>query len=198
MIGPQLKHPRDFQFAICELEIKSLSLYLKAHNGMRPHDLVVLLKIISSGKGLLNKDIAASLFISNSEISESLNRSMIAKLISPDKQVVFKTALFNFIEHGLKFVFPAEPGPIVRGIATAHSAPILKDYFVADESYVWPSPSGKIKGQAIAPLYPNQILAVMIDDKLYDMLALVDAIRVGKVREQKKALELLKQSFESV
>ena len=172
---------------------------MKAHNGMRPHDLVVLLKIISSGKGLLlNKDIAVSLFISNSEISESLNRSMIAKLISPDKQVVFKTALFNFIEHGLKFVFPADPGPIVRGIATAHSAPILKDYFVADENYVWPSPSGKIKGQAIAPLHPNQILAVMNDDKLYDVLALVDAIRVGKVREQKKALELLKQSFESI
>ena len=171
---------------------------MKGHNGMRPHDLVVLLKIISSNKGWLNKDIAASLFISNSEISESLNRSMIAKLISPDKKVVFKTALFNFIEHGLKFVFPAEPGPLTRGIATAHSAPILKDYFVADESYVWPSLGGKIKGQAIAPLYPNQVLAVTNDDKLYDMLALVDAIRVGKVREQKKALELLKQSFESI
>jgi hypothetical protein len=47
-------------------------------------------------------------------------------------------------------------------------------------------------------LYPNQLLAAKNDDKLYDMLALVDAIRVGKVREQKKALELLKQSFELV
>lgn len=171
---------------------------MKAHNGMRPHDLVVLLKIISLDKQWLSKDLADSLHISNSEISESLNRSMIAKLISPNKRVVFKTALYNFIEHGLKYVFPAEPGPIVRGIPTAHSAPIMKDYFVADNQYVWPSAEGKVKGQAIAPLYPNQVYAALKDEPLYDKLALIDAIRVGKVREQKKALELLKQSFELV
>lgn len=186
------------KFAICEFRNNMLYLCMKAHNGMRPHDLVVLLKIISLDKNWLNKDLATSLYISNSEISESLNRSMIAKLISPDKRVVFKTALYNFIEHGLKFVFPAEPGPIVRGLPTAHSAPILKDYFVSDENYVWPSADGKVKGQAIVPLYPNQVIAAMNDEKLYDKLALVDAIRVGKVREQKKALELLKKSFELV
>jgi hypothetical protein len=182
------------------LRIEKYFLYLimKAHNGMRPHDLVVLLKIISSGKDWLNKGLAGSLFISNSEISESLNRSMIAKLISPDKRVVFKTALYNFIEHGLKFVFPVEPGPIVRGVPTAHSAPVLKGSFIAEDQYVWPSADGKVKGQAINPLYPNQAKAALSDERLYDMLALVDAIRVGKAREQKKALELLKQSFEPV
>jgi hypothetical protein len=171
---------------------------MKAHNGMRPHDLVVLLKIISLNANWLNKDLATSLYISNSEISESLNRSMIAKLISPDKKVVFKTALFNFIEHGLKFVFPAEPGAIVRGVPTAHSAPILKEYFISDSNYVWPSANGIVIGQAIPPIYPNQVLAIANDERLYDMLALVDAIRVGKVREQQKALELLKQSFELI
>ncbi len=186
------------QFAICEIHAKVLYLYMKAHNGMRPHDLVVLLKIVSSDKDWMQKQLSGSLGISNSEISESLNRSMIARLISRDKRVVFKTALYNFIEHGLKFVFPTEPGVIVRGMPTAISAPILKDYFVSDQHYVWPDPLGKVKGQAISPLYPNQLLAAKNDDKLYDMLALVDAIRVGKVREQKKALELLKQSFELV
>jgi hypothetical protein len=169
---------------------------MKSHNGMRPHDIVVLLKIISIDKNWLNKDLANDLYISNSEISESLNRSKIAKLISPDKRIVFKTALYNFIEHGLKFVFPAVPGPIVRGMPTAHSAPILKDYFVANDHYVWPSVDGKVKGQTIVPLYPNQVIAVTNDKKLYDNLSLVDAIRVGKVREQKKALELLKKALE--
>ncbi|TFF36225.1 hypothetical protein E2R66_16495 [Mucilaginibacter psychrotolerans] len=171
---------------------------MKTHKGMRPHDIVVLLKIICSDKNWLSKDLAASLYISNSEISESLNRSMIAKLISPDKRVVFKTALYNFIEHGLTFVFPAEPGQVVKGIPTAHSAPILKEFFVADEQYVWASPNGKVKGQLITPLYPNQVKAAQADERLYDMLALVDTIRVGKVREQKKALGLLKESFEPV
>jgi hypothetical protein len=57
---------------------------------------------------------------------------------------------------------------------------------VSDENYVWPSADGKVKGQAIVPLYPNQVMAAMNDERLYDKLALVDAIRVGKVREQKK------------
>ncbi|WP_295654584.1 hypothetical protein [uncultured Mucilaginibacter sp.] len=169
---------------------------MKAHSGMRPHDLVVLLKILSLEDGWLNKDLAQSLEISPSEISESLNRSMIAKLISPDKKKVFKNALFSFIAHGLSYVFPVEPGPIVRGIPTAHSAPILKNHFVSNDVYVWPSQKGTAKGQAITPLYPNQVSAVQNDEKLYDMLALVDTIRVGRVRESDKALELLKSLFD--
>ncbi|MDN5285284.1 MAG: hypothetical protein JWR38_1558 [Mucilaginibacter sp.] len=168
---------------------------MKAHNGMRPHDVVVLLKIISLGDKWLNKDLSESLFISSSEISESLNRSMIAHLISPDKKKVFKSALMRFIENGLGFVFPVEPGAIERGIPTAHSAPILKEHFLSEENYVWPSSNGKVRGQAIIPLYPNQIKAVLNDEKLYNMLALTDSIRVGKVRESEKAIELLRQIF---
>jgi len=168
---------------------------MKAHNGMRPHDVVVLLKIISLEDTWLSKDLSTSLYISASEISESLNRSMIARLISPDKKKVFKSALLKFIENGLSFVFPAEAGALVRGIPTAHSAPILKNYFLSNEIYVWPTLNGEAKGQAIAPLYPNQVLAVLQDEKLYNMLALADSIRIGKVREVEKALELLKQHF---
>jgi hypothetical protein len=168
---------------------------MKVHNGMKPHDVVVLLKIISLEKSWSSKDLAHSLCLSNSAIIQSLHRSIIAKLISPDKQVVFKTALYGFIEHGLKYVFPAEPGTVVRGLPTAHSAPILKGYFVFDNCYVWPTDDGKTTGHAIAPLYANQVTAALNDQNLYDSLALVDAIRVGKTREQKKALELLKHSF---
>jgi hypothetical protein len=168
---------------------------MKAHNGMRPHDIVVLLKIIATGDRWLNKDLAESLFISSSEISESLNRSMIARLISPDKKKVFKSALMRFIENGLAFVFPVEPGAMVRGIPTAHSAPVLKENFLSEENYVWASPNGKVRGQSVDPLYPNQTKAVLNDEKLYNMLALVDSVRVGKVRECEKALELLRQLF---
>src|SRR5471030_1071946 len=98
---------------------------MKSHNGMRPHDIVVLLKIIALKDAWMNKDLSAGLNISQSEISESLNRSAIAGLISPDKKKVFKNALLNFIEHGLPYVFPVEPGSIEKGIATAHSAPVL-------------------------------------------------------------------------
>jgi hypothetical protein len=184
------------QFAICELRINHYICLMKAHNGMRPHDIVVLLKIISlEDENWLNKDLSASLYISSSEISESLNRSMIARLVSPDKRRVLKNALLRFIENGLAFVFPAEPGAIVRGMATAHSAPVLKEFFLSKEIYVWPSPNGETKGAAINPLYANQAQAALADENLYQMLALIDAVRVGKVRECDKAIELLKQIF---
>lgn len=163
---------------------------------MRPHDVVVLLKILSLNNGWLNKDLSIALNISQSEISESLNRSAIAGLISPDKKKVFKSALLKFIEYGLSYVFPAEPGAIGRGIPTAHSAPVLKNQIVSQENYVWPYASGDVRGQTISPLYPNQVQAVLQDDKLYDMLALVDSIRVGKVREKDKAMDLLKKCFD--
>ncbi len=169
---------------------------MKAHNGMRPHDVVVLLKILCLPDDWLHRDLSQSLFIAPSEISESLNRSAIARLISPDKRKVFKGALLDFISYGLAFVFPAEPGALVRGIPTAHSAPVLKKYIQGQDIYVWPSAKGLAKGEAITPLYPKQVEAVLLDERLYAMLALLDSVRVGKTREREKALELLKEYLE--
>ena len=56
---------------------------------MRPHDIAVLLKIVTMDEGWLSKDVANGLQISASEVSESLNRSKIAGLLSPDKRKVF-------------------------------------------------------------------------------------------------------------
>lgn len=165
---------------------------MKSHNGMRPHDIVVLLKIIVLKDAWMNKDLSAGLNISQSEISESLNRSAIAGLISPDKKKVFKNALLSFIEHGLPYVFPAEPGSIEKGIPTAHSAPVMRDAIISNDNYIWPYAQGKLRGQSITPLYPKQVEAVLQDEKLYNMLALIDSVRVGKVREKEKALDLLK------
>ena len=164
---------------------------MKPHNGMRPHDVVVLLKILSMEEGWMAKDLAASLYISPSEISESLNRSMIAQLISPNKRTVLRRSLFDFVVNGLKYVFPAEIGNLTYGVATGHSSPVLKDFFIFDDSYVWPDINGETKGYSIQPLYPNQSRAAMADRSLYDKLALIDAVRVGRPRERNKAVELL-------
>lgn len=169
---------------------------MKAHNGMRPHDIVILLKIIEKQNGWLSKEISEELKISASEISESLNRSSLSGLLSPDKKKVMKSAFLSFLQFGVRYVFPVEPGPIERGIPTGHSGDILKEYFLSEETYVWPSRKGRAKGQSIAPLYPNQIFAVENHKMLYDMLTLVDAIRIGKVRECEKSVELLQELFE--
>ena len=84
---------------------------------------------------------------------------------------------------------------LVRGIPTAHSAAPLNLEIQSDENYVWPYAKGKTRGQAITPLYKSVPEAVQRDKMLYELLALVDAVRVGKVREQKLAMELLKKKI---
>lgn len=60
---------------------------MKKHCGMRPHDIVVLLKIATKGiNPWVMKDLSTELGISASEVSESLNLSAIAGLISKDKK----------------------------------------------------------------------------------------------------------------
>ncbi len=109
---------------------------MRIHNGMRPHDIVILLKIVSKGSNNFHlKDIAQELYISPGEISESIHRSTLAGFISGNMQIM-KSAFMEFLVHGLKYVFPQKPGEIVRGIGTAHSAQPLNSMIVSDEPYV--------------------------------------------------------------
>lgn len=164
---------------------------------MRPHDIAVLLKIACKGQvPWYMKDLAFELGISASEISESINRSIIAGLISSDKRTVNKMALLDFLKSGLRYVYPQRPGSMARGIGTAHSAPPLNEEIVSDEQFVWPFANGNIRGQAIEPLHINTPEACLRDQKYYKLMALTDAIRIGKAREQSIAFEKIKKEIE--
>jgi hypothetical protein len=167
---------------------------MRKHNGMRPQDIAILMKIIAIGNSDWRlSDLSGSMFISLSEISESLNRSKVAGLINFDKDRVNRSNLTEFLEHGVKYVFPAEPGSMIRGVPTAHSHPFMKKHFKSDQNYVWGDPAGNIMGLAIDTFYPKQVEAIKSDPVLYKLLALIDVIRVGRVRERNLATrELLK------
>ena len=138
------------------------------------------------------KDLAIELSISFSEISESLNRSMIAGLISMDKKNLNVASLLEFLQFGVRYVYPQKPGPLSRGIKTAHSAAPLCDIIASGEALVWPYGAGDTRGQTIEPLHPRIPEACLRDNKFYELMALVDAIRVGRARERNMAVELLK------
>ena len=96
---------------------------MKKMNGMRPQDIVILLKIAAKGSDAwLMKDLANELFISASEVTEALNSNVYAGLLSADKRQIMKSATLDFLKYGLKYVFPQKVGTLVRGIPTAHSA----------------------------------------------------------------------------
>ena len=162
---------------------------------MRPQDLLVLLKIVSiKDVHWKTTDLASQLFISQSEISEALQRNLNAGLIDASKRNVHRESLIEFLSHGVKYVFPQRPGEIVRGIPTAHSAAPLSEFLQSDSDvYVWQDQNGMMRGQKIEPLFPSVTKAVKVDPALYELVALVDALRIGRPREFRIAVEQLRK-----
>jgi len=156
---------------------------------LKPQDIVILLKLFSVQEESRLVDIASDLGLSQSEVSEGIKRLHKAKLLSSNKREPLRANTLEFLLSGLKYAFPASLGAVARGVATAHSAPPLSSSIVSSEQerYVWADPMGKDRGQTIVPLYPSVPVAVLKDLALYELLALVDAIRIGRSRERKIA-----------
>ncbi len=100
--------------------------------------------------------------------------------------------LTEFALHGAKYSFPAVKLPLVVGVPTSHSAPAFAGVFAPGSTdFVWPHPNGSMRGVGVEPLHHSVPFAAMQDAKLYELLALFDALRVGKARERGMALERL-------
>jgi len=84
---------------------------------------------------------------------------------------------------------------MVRGVVNAHSAEPLANHIQSEQRFVWPYAKGEDRGFAVEPLHPNVPKACLEDDKLHELLALIDAIRLGNVREQNLAMDELKARF---
>ena len=68
---------------------------------------------------------------------------------------------------------------------TAHAAEPLRGKLTQEEPMpVWPYEKGAARGYAFSPLYKRAPEAAMKDQNLYQLLALVDAIRGGAARER--------------
>ena len=163
-------------------------------NNLKPQDVVILLKIIALGRqSWFHHTLAQELGMSQSEVSQSLNRSKYAGLIDDSRKKVNRIALTEFLMNGVAYAFPQRPGALVRGVLTAHSAEPLNKIINANEKYVWPYAKGMDRGQAIEPLYNSIVEASLKDRDLYELLAMVDAIRVGRTREKEIAKKELQK-----
>lgn len=165
---------------------------------LKPQDIIVLLKALIMGRQQWKFErLQEQLALSTSAIYRALERCVHARFISPKPfSKVFALNLSEFLEHGIAYAFATEPGKLVRGIPTAHSAPPLNKEIISGEQYVWPSIKGTVRGQAIEPLDKRITSFITDDPELYELLALIDAIRVGKTREKNMAAQLLKERLQ--
>ncbi len=162
---------------------------------LRPQDIVVVLKLIGAGKRRPTyAQLASDLLMSPSEVYASIQRARAAKLLlgpelgdKPNLQ-----AVEEFLLHGIRYVFPVEKGAMTRGLPTAHAAEPLKRKLTQEDPLpVWPYANGPARGYAFSPLYKRAPEAALKDERLYELLALVDAIREGTARERDLAKRAL-------
>lgn len=163
---------------------------------LRPQDLIVALKLALLGERPFTYAwLATELAIASSEVHASVSRALLARLLTDESGSIrpIRAAVREFVLHGVRYAFPAVTGPMTRGTPTAHGAPIFRERFQTEETPVWPMVNGAARGPALYPLYSNLPIAAFRDPKLYDMVSLIDALRIGAARERDFASELLDQ-----
>lgn len=153
-------------------------------------DVLVLAKLVSyGGRRPPMARMAADLDLSPSQVHASLKRLERSGLVVPQTNVPHLRAVEEFLLHGVKYAFPAFRGEATRGIPTAYAAPPLGRQ-IADSGElppVWPDAEGDVRGLTFEPLHRAVPAAARKDPVLYELLALVDALREGRVRERQIA-----------
>lgn len=164
---------------------------------LKPQDVVVLLKLIAIGSEPWTfQRLAVELMMSQSEVHAAVRRAVAARLMSAASTASgrpVRAALLEFLLHGVKYAYPPEHGALTRGVPTGYAAPPLNNVISGsnDPPPVWPYADGSVRGVAFTPLYPSVPDAALQDSRLYELLALVDAIRDGRARERNLATKEL-------
>lgn len=165
---------------------------------LKPQDLLVVLKLwVGRGRAWNYQLLAHELGMSVAEAHNAVRRAREAGLLpsgelsAPPSPIPIK----EFLVHGAKYAFPAKLGQVTRGVPTAYAASPLKEELQAGAGLppVWPHKDGTVRGTGVEPLYKSATEAAMTDPALYELLALLDALRMGRARERQLAAHLIEE-----
>jgi len=159
---------------------------------LKPQDVVIMVKLIAWHESEWSyPSLAHELFMSASEVHAGVKRAVAARLMDMHRKIPIKRNLLEFLIHGVKYAYPPDRGGISRGLPTSYAAQPLKELIMQtdDPPPVWPDPEGQVRGYEFSPLYSAVPHACKVDPKLYELLALVDAIRDGSSHETEIAIK---------
>lgn len=166
---------------------------------LAPLDVLVLFKVIAKhGQTWTQPELAKELFMSQSRVNRALKTAEELNLYSPKRKRVNGKLLEEALVHGARYFLAAKRGGEVRGMPTAWAGPPLRDELASSEPLppVWPNPTGNTRGLLLEPLHPNVPKAAEADPLLYELLSLLDVLRVGGPRETKLAQKALHQRLQ--
>ena len=168
---------------------------------LKPQDIVVLLKlVVLAGKPLSINSLASELGLSPSQVHAAIQRLLAVKLAykSDQKLLPHIENLRELLVHGLPYLLVVKRGSLVRGVPTAHAAPPLNSQIIDKEPPpVWPDANGEVRGLSFSPVHKSAPAAARKDPALYELLALLDAVRSGRAREKALAIKELNQRLDT-
>jgi hypothetical protein len=163
---------------------------------MRPGDLLPLLGLLRhapSDPTWTVRSLADELHLPPAAVQRSLARLGETPAYDAVRRRANRSATEELLMHALPFVAPARLGGPTRGVPTAWAAPVLSGHFgpVDELPPVWPAPEGEVRGLAVEPVHPAVVDLAGSDPWMYEMLALLDVVRLGDARVSGIAQELL-------
>lgn len=166
---------------------------------LKSQDYLILLKLLANpGRVWSQRDLSKTLKISLAEINGGIKRLIDARLLRVDAKlslVPILAASEELLIYSVKYQFPGKLGEFTRGIPTAIAAPCFKNLIALgnDPIPIWPFALSENQGVALEPIHSSipKALHEYPDENLYELLALIDAIRIGRSRERNIAIKLL-------
>jgi hypothetical protein len=154
---------------------------------LKATDILVLIGLLlrHEEKGPTQASLAKALHLSQPTVHRAvkqLERSRLWRNGLPQRP-----AIRGLLVHGVPYVFPVSLGSPARGVPTAHAGPWLGDPVASSEAYVWPYETGEAYGLSVEPLHSSVPGAALEKRSLHEWMALVDTLRIGRVRERNLA-----------
>ena len=168
---------------------------MKSARATLPFDIVLALHLTNASGTL--QSLADALAVVPSQVHASLARLESASLLKPGTRSVNARALIDFLTGGIRYVFPAHRERLASGVPTAYSAIPLSEDIDAVDVLVWQAPNhpAAVQGFSIRPLYARAPLLVDRAPTTYQLLTIVDALRLADPRVRLPARTRLEASF---
>ena len=159
---------------------------------LKGQDIVLLLYLVGDSDRGSTQFLAGQLGLSAATTHRAIHNLADAGLYDQRRRRVPEAAAEEFLIHGVKYVFPPRRGSETRGVPAAWAASPLVTQ-LADDGLppVWPHPAGDRRGIALEPLHSVVPELALRDERLWERLALVDAIRAGDARIRRLAEQAL-------
>jgi hypothetical protein len=187
--------PRDRRGSAPRIPLSHVSIHDTVLLVFREVDIVVLLGLLRHAAGNWTvRSLAQELGLPSASVQRSLDRLAATPAFDARRRRVSLGACDELFDHALRYLAPAKAGGETRGLATSWAALPLSEHFAPSDEPppVWPDPHGELRGLEVTPLHPAVIPLARADPKMYELLALVDALRLGDTRTRGLAVELLR------